>query len=161
MVSKRKTKKSVKKRIVRRKSSASKNNSTIIYGAIAALVVAVIVFAFQTGNQKNVGQSQPVKVEQKKVQEVKDNKVSDIKKTKEAKPLNIPKKTKAINAPTFNEKAIQIRFAEIDWNSNKKISLKEYLYYFKDKAVGKKKFQSIDKNKDKSITYDEYLASKK
>ena len=90
----------------------------------------------------------------------KENKVSDIKETKEVK-LNLPKKTKAINSPSFNEKAVQIRFAEIDYNSNKKISLREYLYYFKDKAVGKKKFKSIDKNKDRSITYDEYLASRK
>jgi hypothetical protein len=56
--------------------------------------------------------------------EVKDNQVSDIKKTKKIEPLNIPKKTKAINQPQFNEKAVQIRFAEIDYNSNKKISLK-------------------------------------
>ena len=75
--------------------------------------------------------------------------------------MNIPKKKKAINQPRFNEKAIQIRFAEIDYNSNKKISLKEYLYYFKDKAQGKKQFKQVDKNGNKSISYEEYLAFKK
>ena len=107
--------------------------------------------------------SQEVQVKENKLSDiqVKENKVSDIKVTKEVKPLNIPKKKKAINSPVFNEKAVQIRFAEIDYNSNKKISLREYLYYFKDKEVGKKKFKSIDKNNDRKITYKEYLASRK
>ena len=74
--------------------------------------------AFPSGNQKkDVKRVSPAK-------EVKENKVSDIKQTKEVK-LNLPKKTKAINTPSFNEKAVQIRFAEIDYNSNKKISLKD------------------------------------
>ncbi len=153
----------VKKRNLKRVSKSkrrtssrkgSKENKILIYGLAAAIALAVIVMAFPDGNQKkDVKRVSPAK-------EVKENKVSDIKQTKEVK-LNLPKKTKAINAPSFNEKAVQIRFAEIDYNSNKRISLREYLYYFKDKAVGKRKFKSIDKNKDKSITYDEYLASRK
>jgi hypothetical protein len=87
--------------------------------------------------------------------------VSDIKKTKKVEPLNIPKKTKAINQPQFNEKAVQIRFAEIDYNSNKKISLDEYLYYFNNKEQGRQRFKEIDTNNNKSISYEEYLASKK
>ena len=154
MVKKRNLKKVSKSK--RRTSSrkGSKENKILIYGLAAAIALAVIVMAFPNGNQKkDVKRVSPAK-------EVKENKVSDIKQTKEVK-LNLPKKTKAINAPSFNEKAVQIRFAEIDYNSNKRISLREYLYYFKDKAVGKRKFKSIDKNKDKSITYDEYLASRK
>ena len=153
----------VKKRNLKRVSKSkrrtssrkgSKENKILIYGLAAVIALAVIVMAFPDGNQKkDVKRVSPAK-------EVKENKVSDIKQTKEVK-LNLPKKTKAINAPSFNEKAVQIRFAEIDYNSNKRISLREYLYYFKDKAVGKRKFKSIDKNKDKSITYDEYLASRK
>ena len=51
---------------------------------------------------------------------MKESKVSDIKETKEVSvKLNIPKKKKAINQRRFNEKEIQIRFAEIDWNSNR------------------------------------------
>ena len=73
--------------------------------------MAFIVIAFPGGNQKDVKKVTTVK-------EVKENKVSDIKETKEVK-LNLPKKTKAINS-SFNEKAFQIRFAEIDYNSNKK-----------------------------------------
>lgn len=164
-----KAKKVSKRKPVRKSVSKKSDNNILIYGAVAAIVLAVIVFAMPSGNKNTnetkgkpvVTKQEPVVTKQEKVQEVKENKVSDIKKTKEVKPLNIPKKQKAINAPRFNEKEVQIRFAEIDYNSNKKISLNEYLYYFKDKAAGKKKFQSIDKNKDKSITYDEYLASKK
>tara|TARA_B100000963_G_scaffold194049_1_gene168892 strand:- start:400 stop:861 length:462 start_codon:yes stop_codon:yes gene_type:complete len=153
MVKKRKSKKISKSRRTSVKKG-SKENKILIYGLAAAIALAFIVMAFPGGNQKkDVKKVSPAK-------EVKENKVSDIKQTKEVK-LNIPKKTKAINAPSFNEKEVQIRFATIDYNSNKKISLREYLYYFKDKAVGKKKFKSIDKNKDKSITYDEYLASRK
>jgi hypothetical protein len=164
-----KAKKVSKRKPVRKSVSKKSDNNILIYGAVAAIVLAVIVFAMPSGN-KNTNETkikpvatkqEPVVTKQEKAQEVKENKVSDIKKTKEVKPLNIPKKQKAINAPRFNEKEVQIRFAEIDYNSNKKISLNEYLYYFKDKAAGKKKFQSIDKNKDKNITYDEYLASKK
>ena len=152
MVKKRKSKKVSKRRTSAKKGS--KDNKILIYGLAAAIALAFIVMAFPGGNQKkDVKRVSPAK-------EVKENKVSDIKETKEVK-LNLPKKTKAINSPSFNEKAVQIRFAEIDYNSNKKISLREYLYYFKDKAVGKKKFKSIDKNKDRSITYDEYLASRK
>ena len=164
-----KAKKVSKRKPVKKSVSKKSDNNILIYGAVAAIVLAVIVFAMPSGNKNtNETKSKPVATKQEsavtkqeKVQEVKENKVSDIKKTKEVKPLNIPKKQKAINAPRFNEKEVQIRFAEIDYNSNKKISLNEYLYYFKDKAAGKKKFQSIDKNKDKNITYDEYLASKK
>jgi len=157
-----KTKKVSKRKPARKSVSKKSDNNILIYGAVAAIVLAVIVFAMPSGNKNNnETKSKLVVTKQEKVQEVKENKVSDIKKTKEVKPLNIPKKQKAIDAPRFNEKAVQIRFAEIDYNSNKKISLNEYLYYFKDKAAGKKKFQSIDKNKDKNITYDEYLASKK
>ena len=157
-----KTKKVSKRKTARKSVSKKSNNNILIYGAVAAIVLAAIVFAMPSGNKNtNETKSKPVVTKQEKVQEVKENKVSNIKKTKEVKPLNIPKKQKAIDAPRFNEKAVQIRFAEIDYNSNKKISLNEYLYYFKDKAAGKKKFQSIDKNKDKNITYDEYLASKK
>ena len=154
MVKKRKSKKVSKIRKRTSVKKGSKDNRILIYGLAAAIALAFIVMAFPGGNQKkDVKKVSPAK-------EVKENKVSDIKETKEVK-LNLPKKTKAINSPSFNEKAVQIRFAEIDYNSNKKISLKEYLYYFKDKAAGKKKFKSIDKNKDKSITYDEYLASRK
>jgi hypothetical protein len=164
-----KAKKVSKRKPVRKSVSKKSDNNILIYGAVAAIVLAVIVFAMPSGNKNTnetkskpvVTKQEPVVTKQEKVQEVKENKVSDIRKTKEVKPLNIPKKKKAINSPRFNEKEVQIRFAEIDYNSNKKISLNEYLYYFKDKAAGKKKFQSIDKNKDKSITYDEYLASKK
>ena len=73
--------------------------------------MAFIVMAFPGGNQKRCKKSKSAK-------EVKENKVSDIKETKEVK-LNLPKKTKAINSPSFNEKAVQIRFAEIDYSSNK------------------------------------------
>ena len=164
-----KAKKVSKKKPVRKSVSKKSDNNILIYGAVAALILIAIVFAMPSSNKNTteanskpvVTKQEPVVTEQKKAQEVKENKVSDIKKTKEVKPLNIPKKQKAIDIPRFNEKEVQIRFAEIDYNSNKKISLNEYLYYFKDKAAGKEKFQSIDKNKDKSITYDEYLASKK
>ena len=154
MVKKRKSKRVSKSKKRSSSKKSSKENRILIYGLAAAIAMAFIVMAFPGGNQKkDVKKVSPAK-------EVKENKVSDIKQTKEVK-LNLPKKTKAINAPSFNEKAVQIRFAEIDYNSNKRISLREYLYYFKDKAVGKRKFKSIDKNKDKSITYDEYLASRK
>ena len=154
MVKKRKSKKVSKSKKRNSSKKSSKENRFLIYGLVAVIAMAFIVMAFPGGNQKkDVKRVSPAK-------EVKENKVSDIKETKEVK-LNLPKKTKAINAPSFNEKAVQIRFAEIDYNSNKRISLREYLYYFKDKAVGKRKFKSIDKNKDKSITYDEYLASRK
>ena len=159
MVKKRKTKKVSrgKKRSPIKKSS--KENKLLIYGLAAVIALAFIVMAFPNGNQKkDVRKVSPAK--EVPAKEVKESKVSDIKQTKEFK-LKLPKKTKAINKPSFNEKAIQIRFAEIDYNSNKKISLKEYLYYFKDKSVGKKKFKSLDKNKDKSITYNEYLASRR
>ena len=154
MVKKRKSKRVSKSKRRNSSKKGSKENRILIYGLAAAIALAFIVMAFPGGNQKkDVKRVSPAK-------EVRENKVSDIKETKEVK-LNLPKKTKAINSPSFNEKAVQIRFAEIDYNSNKKISLREYLYYFKDKAVGKKKFKSIDKNKDRSITYDEYLASRK
>ncbi|EMH79921.1 hypothetical protein HIMB114_00002920 [alpha proteobacterium HIMB114] len=160
MVKKKKTKKTkkskkVSKRKVSRRSASAKssdNTNLIVYGALAAAIVALIIFAFPSGNQTS--NNTPSQV-------VKENKVSDIKKTKEVKALNIPKKKKAINQSSFNEKEVQIRFAEIDYNSNKKISLKEYLYYFKDKAQGKKQFKRVDKNGNKSISYEEYLAFKK
>ena len=154
MVKKRKSKKNFTRKRRTSVKKGTEENRFLIYGLVAAIALAIIVMAFPGGNQKkDVKKVSPAK-------EVKENKVSDIKETKEVK-LNIPKKTKAINAPSFNEKEVQIRFATIDYNSNKKISLREYLYYFKDKAVGKKKFKSIDKNKDRNITYDEYLASRR
>ncbi len=157
MVRKSKYKKSSKKSKTKsaNKKGVRKSNTILIYAASAAIAFAVIVMAFPSGNQKKAVNKTEIPAK-----EVRESKVSDIKQTKEVK-LNIPKKKKAINSPSFNEKAVQIRFAEIDYNSNKKISLREYLYYFKDKSVGKKKFKLIDKNKDKSITYSEYLASKK
>ena len=157
MVKKRKTKKIKKsKRVSKRSVSKKTDKNILIYGAVAALALIVVVFAIPSGNKNK---SQVTK--QEKVQEVKENKVSGIKKTNEVRALNIPKKKKAINQPSFNEKAVQIRFAEIDYNSNKKISLNEYLYYFKDKAQGKKQFKQVDKNGNKSISYEEYLAFKK
>ena len=173
MAKKKKTKKTkkskkVSKRKVSKKPVSKKiDKNILIYAAVAVLALIVIVFAIPGGkNNPEVKKQTEVKKEtqvskQENVQEVKENKVSDIKVTKEVKPLNIPKKKKAINQPSFNEKAVQIRFAEIDYNSNKKISLKEYLYYFKDKAQGKKQFKQVDKNRNKSISYEEYLAFKK
>ncbi len=146
MVKKKKAKKVSKKR----SSSKSQDKKILIYVG-AALVFVVLAIAFNKGSNKPPMESVNVK----------DNKVSDIKKTEDTKPLTIPKKVKAITKPTFNEKEVQIRFAEIDYNSDKKISQGEYLYYFKDKAAGKKQFARVDKNKDGSITYDEYLSFKK
>ena len=148
---KKKTSKKVSKKS-RAKKTGSKKNNILIYGAAAALLLAVIVLAFPSGNKKA---DKPIPQT-----EVKENKVSDIKETKEVT-LNIPKKKKAINQSSFNEKAIQIRFAEIDYNSDKQISVKEYLYYFKDKSAGKKKFKKLDKNGNGKISYQEYLASKR
>ena len=100
-----KSKKVSKRKISRRSVSAksSDNINNIIYGALAAAIVALIIFASPSGNQtsKNTP-SQEVK--NTPSQEVKENKVSDIKKTKEVKPLIIPKKKKAINQSSFNEK---------------------------------------------------------
>tara|TARA_B100001027_G_scaffold202847_1_gene163875 strand:+ start:1426 stop:1941 length:516 start_codon:yes stop_codon:yes gene_type:complete len=171
MVVKKKTKKISKKRSFNqiRPSTVQVNNNILAYSTIAVFMIIFTYLAFTHTNQKSSTKSavnmnsQEVQVKENKLSDiqVKENKVSDIKVTKEVKPLNIPKKKKAINSPVFNEKAVQIRFAEIDYNSNKKISLREYLYYFKDKEVGKKKFKSIDKNNDRKITYKEYLASRK
>lgn len=152
-----KTKKVSRKRKTKSSSTGIKKNNTFLIGAGAALLIAIVVLAFTTGNKKTEKSDTP-NVPQ---QEVTEKKVSDIKVTKEVKPLNIPAKQKAINQTQFNEREVRIRFAEIDYNSNKKISINEYLYYFKDKAAGRKKFKSIDKNNDKAISYDEYLASKK
>lgn len=146
MVKRKKTKKVSKKR-----STAKSQDNKILLFVGAALVFVVLAIAFNKGSNKPPMESVNVK----------DNKVSDIKKTEDTKPLTIPKKVKAITKPTFNEKEVQIRFAEIDYNSDKKISQGEYLYYFKDKAAGKKQFARVDKNKDGSITYDEYLSFKK
>ncbi len=146
MVKKKKAKKVSKKR-----STAKSQDNKILLFVGAALVFVVLAIAFNKGSNKPPMESVNVK----------DNKVSDIKKTEDTKPLTIPKKVKAITKPTFNEKEVQIRFAEIDYNSDKKISQGEYLYYFKDKAAGKKQFARVDKNKDGSITYDEYLSFKK
>ena len=158
-VSKKNTKRKVSKKTSSNKSSSNKssNNNLFIYAGIAVLLM-VVALAF-SGGQKS-SQDKKINVKEKQI-EVKDNKVSDIKKTKKVEPLNIPKKTKAINKPQFNEKAVQIRYAEIDYNSNKSISLNEYLYYFTNKDLGKKKFKEIDTNNNKSISYEEYLASKK
>jgi len=152
-----KTKKVSRKRKTKSSSTGIKKNNTFLIGAGAALLIAIVVLAFPTENKKTEKSDTP-NVPQ---QEVTEKKVSDIKVTKEVKPLNIPAKQKAINQTQFNEREVRIRFAEIDYNSNKKISINEYLYYFKDKAAGRKKFKSIDKNNDKAISYDEYLASKK
>ena len=152
-----KTKKVSRKRKTKSYSTGIKKNNTFLIGAGAALLIAIVVLAFPTENKKTEKSDTP-NVPQ---QEVTEKKVSDIKVTKEVKPLNIPAKQKAINQTQFNEREVRIRFAEIDYNSDKKISIKEYLYYFKDKAAGRKKFKSIDKNNDKAISYDEYLASKK
>lgn len=157
MVKSKKTKKVSRKRKIKSSSTGIKKNNTFLIAAGAALIIAVVVLAFPTGNKKTEKPDTP-NVPQ---QEVTEKKVSDIKVTKEVKPLNIPVKQKAINQTQFNEREVRIRFAEIDYNSNNKISIKEYLYYFKDKAAGRKKFKSIDKNNDKAISYDEYLASKK
>lgn len=157
MAKSKKTKKVSRKRKIKSSSTGIKKNNTFLIAAGAALIIAVVVLAFPTGNKKTEKPDTP-NVPQ---QEVTEKKVSDIKVTKEVKPLNIPVKQKAINQTQFNEREVRIRFAEIDYNSNKKISIKEYLYYFKDKAAGRKKFKSIDKNNDKAISYDEYLASKK
>ena len=157
MAKSKKTKKVSRKRKTKNSSTGIKKNNTFLIAAGAALLIAVVVLAFPTGNKKTEKSDTP-NVPQ---QEVTEKKVSDIKVTKEVKPLNIPAKKKAINQTQFNEREVRIRFAEIDYNSNKKISIKEYLYYFKDKAAGRKKFKSIDKNNDKAISYDEYLASKK
>ena len=157
MAKSKKTKKVSRKRKTKNSSTGIKKNNTFLIAAGAALLIAVVVLAFPTGNKKTEKSDTP-NVPQ---QEVTEKKVPDIKVTKEVKPLNIPAKKKAINQTQFNEREVRIRFAEIDYNSNKKISIKEYLYYFKDKAAGRKKFKSIDKNNDKAISYDEYLASKK
>lgn len=146
-------------------SNQSTNKNIFIYGGVAVLLI-VVALAFSGGKKTEVKTDKLIikkqeEVKQNKEFEIKDNKVSDIKKTKKVEPLNIPKKTKAINKPQFNEKAIQIRFAEIDYNSNKKISLDEYLYYFNNKEQGRQRFKEIDTNNNKSISYEEYLASKK
>jgi len=146
MVKRKKAKKVSKKR----SSSKSQDNKILLYVG-AALVFVVLAIAFNKGSNKPPMESLNVK----------DKKVSDIKKTNDTKPLSIPKKVKAITKSTFNEKEVQIRFAEIDYNSDKKISQGEYLYYFKDKAAGRKQFKRVDKNNDGSITYDEYLSFKK
>jgi len=146
MVKRKKAKKVSKKR----SSSKSQDNKILLYVG-AALVFVVLAIAFNKGSNKPPMESVNVK----------DKKVSDIKKTNDTKPLSIPKKVKAITKSTFNEKEVQIRFAEIDYNSDKKISQGEYLYYFKDKAAGRKQFKRVDKNNDGSISYDEYLSFKK
>ena len=97
-----KSKKVSKRKVSRRFASAksSDNTNNIIYGALAAAIVVLVIFAFPSGNPKNeVKKTTPT-------QEVKENKVSDIKKTKEVKALNIPKKKKAINQSSFNEKEV-------------------------------------------------------
>ena len=162
MVKKKKAKKVSKKR-----STAKSQDNKILLFVGAALVFVVLAIAFNKGSNKppmesvNVKDNKVSDIKKMESVNVKDNKVSDIKKTEDTKPLTIPKKVKAITKPTFNEKEVQIRFAEIDYNSDKKISQNEYLYYFKDKAAGKKQFARVDKNKDGSITYDEYLSFKK
>jgi len=159
MVKRKKAKKVSKRKSVRKKSSSSSSSSNpnMIYLAVAAIAVFA-AFAF-TGT-KDTTKKDTVAQQETKV--VKESKVSDIKETKEVSvKLNIPKKKKAINQPRFNEKEIQIRFAEIDYNSNKQISLGEYLYYFKNKSAGKKQFKRVDKNGNGSISYKEYLAFKK
>ena len=70
-----------KKRKIRRTKKSKSNNMLLIGGA--AILLAVVALS-----QINTGP----------VVKVKDSNVSDIKKTKESsKPLNIPKKEKAIN----------------------------------------------------------------
>ena len=150
MVKRKKAKKVSKKRSSSRSKAKSQDNKILLYVG-AALVFVVLAIAFNKGSNKPPMESLNVK----------DKKVSDIKKTNDTKPLSIPKKVKAITKSTFNEKEVQIRFAEIDYNSDKKISQGEYLYYFKDKAAGRKQFKRVDKNNDGSISYDEYLSFKK
>ena len=150
MVKKNKAKKVSKKRSSSRSKAKSQDNKILLYVG-AALVFVVLAIAFNKGSNKPPMETLNVN----------DKKVSDIKKTNDTKPLSIPKKVKAITKSTFNEKEVQIRFAEIDYNSDKKISQGEYLYYFKDKAAGRKQFKRVDKNNDGSITYDEYLSFKK
>ena len=131
-----------KKRKIRRTKKSKSNNMLLIGGAAVLLAVVAL-------SQINTGP----------VVKVEDSNVSDIKKTKEAsKPLNIPKKEKAINKKSINERELMIRFAELDWNSNKLVSKSEYLYYFKNKSTGKKQFKIIDKDKSGSISYKEYKA---
>ena len=98
---------------------------------------------------------------QENVQEVKENKVSDIKETKEVKTLNIPKKKKAINQPSFNEKAVQIRFAEIDYNSNKKISLKSIFIISKTRLKVKNNSSKLIKMEIDRLAMTNILAFKK
>ncbi|MEK9717316.1 MAG: hypothetical protein VW228_03320, partial [Pelagibacteraceae bacterium] len=98
MVKKKKTKKVSKKR-----STAKSQDNKILLFVGAALVFVVLAIAFNKGSNKPPMESVNVK----------DKKVSDIKKTNDTKPLTIPKKVKAITKPTFNEKEVQIRFAEI------------------------------------------------
>ena len=144
MVKRKKTKKVSKKRVVKKKPSStnSSSNPNVIYLAVAAIAVFA-AFAF-SGNEDTTKKDA---LAQQETKVVKESKVSDIKETNEVSvKLNIPKKKKAINQRRFNEKEIQIRFAEIDWNSNKQISLGEYLYYFKDKSAGKKQFKKVDEN---------------
>ena len=168
MVKRKKVKKVLKKKTAKRKAVSKRNslNTNKIYLGIAAVVVLVII-AFSS-EKNNTQQSQkPTTQKSQEVTNVKDNQVSDIKETREIKAkfsekkLNIPKKKKAINQTRFNEKEVLIRFATLDYNSNKKISLSEYLFYFKNKDQGRKQFKTIDKNKNRSISYEEYLAFKK
>ena len=157
MVTKKKkkfSKKQTNRKVINKSvSNQSTNKNIFIYGGVAVLLI-VVALAFSGGKKTEVKTDKPIikkqeEIKQKKEFEIKDNKVSDI------------KKTKAINQPQFNEKAVQIRFAEIDYNSNKKISLDEYLYYFNNKEQGRQRFKEIDTNNNKSISYEEYLASKK
>ena len=137
----------VKRKKSRRvKQSKKSSNNILLLTGIVVILAVVALSQINTGSITNV-------------KEIKDSNVSDIKKTKEAsKPLNIPKKEKAINKKRINERELMIRFAELDWNSNKKVSKSEYLYYFKDKSQGKKIFKIIDKDKSGSISYKEYKA---
>ena len=89
-VSKKNTKRKVSKKTF---SNQSSNNKLFIYAGIAVLLI-VVALAFSGGQKPS--QDKKINVKEKQL-EVKDNKVSDIKKTKKVEPLNIPKKTKAIN----------------------------------------------------------------
>ncbi len=150
--------KKIKKNKSKSRKIKSNQNKTILYAAVAVLLIIFISFGLK--NNSTTSTKSTTKVAE---QTVKENKVSDIKKTVEAdKPLNIPKKEKAINQKKeFNAKEVEIKFASYDWDSNGKVSLEEFSYSFKNKDQAKKLFSRIDKNKDGSITLDEYIAFRK
>ena len=86
-----------KKRKIRRTKKSKSNNMLLIGGAAVLLAVVAL-------SQINTGP----------VVKVKDSNVSDIKKTKESsKPLNIPKKEKAINKKSINERELTVSYTHL------------------------------------------------